>query len=90
MKNNDLIWLCVGLLGQGLFSARFILQWVASERQKRSVIPLGFWYYSVAGSVVLLFYALYKHDPVFIIGQLTGCFIYLRNLFLIFQNGEKI
>lgn len=89
MMNPDIIWLSVGLIGQGLFSARFILQWLASERKKRSIIPVSFWYYSISGSVLLLCYACYKHDPVFIIGQLAGCFIYLRNLFLISQNNNS-
>jgi lipid-A-disaccharide synthase-like uncharacterized protein len=77
------IWLGIGLLGQALFSMRFLVQWLASERAKKSVMPKQFWYLSLAGGVTLLSYAVYRQDPVFIIGQLTGTFIYSRNLFLI-------
>jgi lipid-A-disaccharide synthase-like uncharacterized protein len=77
------IWLTVGLLGQGLFFMRFLVQWLASEKAGRSVMPTAFWYFSLAGGVVLLVYALYRGDPVFILGQGTGLFIYVRNLRLI-------
>lgn len=77
------VWLLIGLLGQGMFSARFIVQWLVSEREKRSVIPVAFWYLSLLGGVTLLLYSVYKGDPVFILGQSTGVFIYSRNLFLI-------
>lgn len=76
-------WLIVGFLGQLLFSMRFLLQWVQSERAKKSVIPVAFWYFSLGGSVVLLAYAIHRQDPVFILGQAAGLVIYLRNLFLI-------
>lgn len=76
-------WLLVGFFGQGLFMMRFVLQWWRSERARRSVVPLAFWYFSIAGGVVLLIYALYRRDPVFIAGQALGLAIYLRNLFLI-------
>ena len=77
------IWLIVGFIGQGLFSARFIVQWLASERLKRSIIPTAFWYFSLAGGVTLLSYALYKMDPVFITGQAAGLMIYIRSLYFI-------
>lgn len=73
-------WLVVGFLGQALFSARFIVQWLSSERLKKSVIPRAFWYFSVAGGATLLAYALHRRDPVFIVGQAAGLFIYARNL----------
>nr|WP_273032367.1 lipid-A-disaccharide synthase N-terminal domain-containing protein [Pseudaminobacter soli] len=76
------MWLGIGLLGQALFFMRFLVQWIASERRRRSVVPRAFWYFSLAGGVVLLTYAVYRRDPVFIIGQATGIFIYLRNLHL--------
>lgn len=76
-------WLVLGFIGQALFSMRFILQWVQSEREGRSVIPVAFWYFSVAGSIVLLAYAIHRADPVFILGQAAGIVIYLRNLYLI-------
>lgn len=81
--NNLSWWLIVGFVGQALFASRFILQWLASERAKRSVVPTAFWYFSLAGSTVLLVYAIHRADPVFIVGQSTGLFIYLRNLHLI-------
>jgi lipid-A-disaccharide synthase-like uncharacterized protein len=77
------VWLGVGLLGQSLFSARFLVQWIASERRQQSVVPVQFWYFSLAGGLTLLAYAVYRLDPVFIIGQLTGLFVYLRNLYFI-------
>lgn len=80
---NEYIWLGVGLLGQAIFSARFIVQWLVSEREKRSVIPVVFWYLSLLGGITLLLYSIYKRDPVFIIGQASGVFIYTRNLWLI-------
>ena len=79
-------WLMVGFLGQALFSLRFLVQWFQSERQQRSVIPVQFWYFSVAGGTVLLAYALHRHDPVFIVGQLTGLIVYLRNLYFIHRS----
>lgn len=81
-------WLIVGFVGQALFSMRFLLQWVHSERARRSVIPVAFWYFSLAGSFVLLAYAIHRQDPVFIIGQAAGIVIYLRNLYLIFRERQ--
>jgi len=83
----DHVWLLVGFLGQALFASRFIIQWFKSELVGRSVIPLSFWYFSLGGGVVLLAYAIYRLDPVFIAGQATGLIVYSRNLFLI--NREK-
>lgn len=77
------IWLSVGFIGQGLFSARFLVQWLYSERHRRSVIPVAFWYFSIAGGLTLLAYAIYRQDPVFILGQATGVLIYGRNLYFI-------
>ncbi|MBB3771398.1 lipid-A-disaccharide synthase-like uncharacterized protein [Angulomicrobium tetraedrale] len=77
------IWMAVGLMGQALFSGRFLLQWWSSEKLGRSVMPNGFWYLSIAGSLSLLAYAVYVRDPVFIVGQSTGFLIYARNLRLI-------
>lgn len=74
------VWIAVGFLGQALFSMRFLVQWISSERQKRSVMPLAFWYFSLAGGAVLLSYAIWRQDPVFIVGQAGGLVIYLRNL----------
>jgi lipid-A-disaccharide synthase-like uncharacterized protein len=77
------IWVGVGLFGQAMFFMRFFVQWLASERQGKSVIPLAFWYFSIGGAAILLVYAIYRLDPVFIIGQAGGFFIYARNLYLI-------
>lgn len=83
---RDHLWLLVGFTGQFLFASRFIVQWFKSEMEGRSVIPVAFWYCSVGGGVVLLAYAIYKADPVFIIGQASGLFVYARNLYLIFRE----
>lgn len=88
MLNFD-IWLIVGFTGQALFSMRFIVQWIQSERQKRSMIPLAFWYFSVAGGLSLLIYAIHRRDPVFIVGQGSGLFIYFRNLYLIYRERRQ-
>jgi len=82
----DHVWLAVGFLGQALFASRFIIQWFKSELAGRSVIPLSFWYCSLSGGVVLLAYAIYKMDPVFVTGQATGLVVYSRNLYLIFRE----
>lgn len=74
-------WLVVGLVGQLLFFFRFLVQWLASEKARQSVIPNSFWYLSLAGGSVLLMYAIHVGDPIFILGQSTGAFIYLRNLY---------
>jgi len=78
---TEQVWVSVGLIGQGLFSARFIVQWIASERRKQSVVPREFWYLSLAGALVTLSYAIYRLDPVFILGYLPGLFVYARNLY---------
>ena len=78
------VWLTIGFLGQGLFASRFLVQWWASERARRSVVPVMFWYFSLGGGVILLAYSIYKMDPVFILGQGLGLVVYLRNLYLIF------
>ena len=87
--DKNTIWLAVGFIGQGLFSARFIVQWLKSEREKKSVFPIAFWYFSIAGGATLLAYAIHKEDPVFIVGQLTGLFIYFRNLYFVVYERKK-
>lgn len=77
------VWLLIGFLGQGLFASRFIIQWIRSEQERKSVIPVAFWYFSLLGGLVTLAYAIYKEDPVFITGQATGLLVYMRNLFFI-------
>ncbi|MGL5122643.1 MAG: lipid-A-disaccharide synthase N-terminal domain-containing protein [Fusobacteriaceae bacterium] len=83
------LYLIIGFIGQVLFSMRFIIQWIASEKAKKSVIPFSFWVFSLFGSVLLLIYALYKKDPVFIIGQAPNVFIYSRNIYLIKKGDVK-
>ena len=82
-------WTAVtGLAAQALFAMRFIVQWIASERAGRSVIPLAFWIFSIGGGLLLLLYALYRRDAVFIAGQTFGLFIYLRNLSMVMQERK--
>lgn len=85
---GEQIWLGIGLLGQSLFFMRFFVQWLASERARKSIIPKAFWYFSLSGGITLLAYALYRQDPVFIIGQGTGLLIYLRNLYFITRKSS--
>lgn len=77
------LWVAFGMLGQLMFSGRWLVQWFISEKHGRSVVPTIFWYLSLGGGLVLLSYALYRRDPVFILGQAMGSVVYLRNLFLI-------
>ena len=80
---TEQMWLALGLFGQAFFSARFLVQWIASERRRKSVVPNQFWYFSVGGGLTLLAYAIYRHDPVFILGQAAGLVVYARNLYFI-------
>jgi len=82
-------WLAIGFFGQALFGSRFLVQWLASEAKRRSVIPTAFWYLSVSGGLVLLMYAIHLEDPVFIVGQSTGVFIYSRNLHLLRKERRE-
>jgi lipid-A-disaccharide synthase-like uncharacterized protein len=83
-------WVLLGYAGQSLFAMRFIVQWVASERVGRSVIPVAFWFFSIGGGIVLFVYALYIRDPVFILGQGFGLFVYLRNLYFVFRERRAV
>jgi lipid-A-disaccharide synthase-like uncharacterized protein len=82
-------WLALGFAAQALFASRFLVQWIASERVGRSIIPNAFWFLSLAGGLLLLTYAIYRKDPVFILGQATGAFIYTRNLVLIYREQAR-
>lgn len=84
--NAEILWLGFGFFGQFLFFLRFFFQWLISERTKESIIPISFWYFSILGGIILLLYAIYRKDPVFIAGQSVGIFIYVRNLYLIYRN----
>jgi lipid-A-disaccharide synthase-like uncharacterized protein len=79
-------WLALGFLGQACFFSRFLVQWLASERAGRSVVPRAFWYLSIAGGTIVLTYAIWRRDPVFILGQSVGLFVYLRNLVLLHRE----
>ena len=87
--NPEQIMIVVGFAGQGLFAMRFIIQWLSSEKQAKSVIPVAFWYFSIGGGAVLLLYAIWRQDPVIICGQGLGLFIYLRNLYFIGRDTGK-
>jgi lipid-A-disaccharide synthase-like uncharacterized protein len=80
-------WVVLGFVAQAFFTMRFVVQWIASERARASVIPVAFWFFSIGGGVLLLVYALYRRDPVFIAGQALGLVVYLRNLYFIMING---
>ena len=88
--DHDPFWLAIGFLGQGFFSARFFVQWLKSEKLKKSVVPLAFWYFSLGGGATLLAYAIHRADPVFIVGQAAGLFIYLRNLWFIYHEHQQV
>lgn len=79
-------WVSLGFLAQGIFASRFIVQWIASERAGRSYVPVAFWYLSISGGLLMLAYAIYRKDPVFILGQSTGVIVYARNLMLIHRS----
>jgi lipid-A-disaccharide synthase-like uncharacterized protein len=81
-------WVLLGLVAQGLFTMRFLVQWIASERVGHSVIPLAFWLFSIGGGLLLLVYALYRKDIVFIAGQAFGVFVYLRNLQFVLRDRK--
>ena len=84
---SNKIWLGVGFLGQALFTMRFLVQWIQTEKNRKSTIPVSFWFFSLLGGLTLLSYAIYRKDPVFILGQSFGIVVYLRNLHFI--NREK-
>lgn len=88
LSTYEIIFLSIGFLGQGLFASRFIVQWIYSEKIGESKIPIAFWYLSIFGGLGLLTYAIFRKDPVIIIGQLFGIFIYLRNLILIYKSNK--
>ncbi len=89
-KNITTLMLVIGFTGQFFFFMRFFLQWLYSEKYKKSVIPVAFWYFSLLGSVCLLTYAIMRKDIVFIVGQSTGIFIYARNLYFIYREKKKL
>lgn len=88
LSSFEIFFLIIGFVGQGLFASRFIIQWIYSEKKGESSIPLLFWYLSIFGGIGLLTYAIFRKDPVIIVGQLFGIFIYLRNLILIYKKNR--
>ena len=89
LSSYELIFLIIGFFGQGLFASRFIVQWIYSEKEGKSTIPVVFWYLSIMGGIGLLIYAISRKDPVIILGQSFGIFIYLRNLILIYRKKNE-
>jgi lipid-A-disaccharide synthase-like uncharacterized protein len=85
---TEKLWLTVGFTAQLMFSMRFIVQWIASERARASIVPAAFWYFSLFGGLLLFFYAVYRLDPVFMLGQATGFAIYARNIYFIRDNKK--
>jgi lipid-A-disaccharide synthase-like uncharacterized protein len=83
-------WVVLGFIGQFLFGSRFFIQWIVSEKRGESTIPEIFWYLSMAGSAILFTYAIYRLDPVFIMGQCSGLFIYARNIMLIYKKKRLL
>jgi lipid-A-disaccharide synthase-like uncharacterized protein len=87
--SNLVFWLAVGFLGQALFTARFLVQWLASEKKRNSVTPVAFWWLSLLGGAALLSYAIFRHDPVIVTGQGLGLFVYVRNLMLVSEARRR-
>jgi lipid-A-disaccharide synthase-like uncharacterized protein len=83
-------WVALGFVAQAFFTMRFVVQWIASERARKSVMPVAFWFFSIGGGALLLIYALYRRDPVFIAGQGLGLLVYIRNVYFIVVNGRQV
>ena len=90
LSSTEILFLCIGFVGQGIFASRFIVQWIYSEKKGESTIPIIFWYLSIFGGFGLLTYAIFRQDPVIILGQSFGIIIYLRNLILIYKKNNEI
>ena len=88
LTRTELIFFIIGFVGQGIFASRFIVQWIYSEKKGESYIPIIFWYLSIFGGISLLTYAIFRKDPVIILGQSFGIIIYIRNLILIYKKNE--
>lgn len=83
---TELVWIALGFVAQFMFMMRFVVQWIASERVRRSIVPETFWYFSIAGGVLLLAYSIHRADPVFMLGQALGLVIYVRNIYFIWSG----
>jgi lipid-A-disaccharide synthase-like uncharacterized protein len=86
---NFATWQMIGFVGQGVFTARFLVQWAASEKKGDSVVPIAFWWLSILGGFNLLIYAIHRQDPVFIVGQSLGMVVYVRNLMLVARKRRR-
>lgn len=84
------VWIIFGFIGQAMFTMRFLIQWIASEKKKESVVPASFWYFSLGGGLILLAYAIHRTDPIFILAYLPGNFIYFRNLCLVRKKQQGV
>ena len=89
MTTTETVWIAIGFFGQALFFGRLLIQWIVSERQAESRMPVAFWYLSLVGGLITLAYAIYRRDPVFIAGQSIGALVYVRNLMLIHRQGPQ-
>jgi lipid-A-disaccharide synthase-like uncharacterized protein len=87
--SSPTFWLVIGFLGQATFTARFLVQWIASEKKRDSVVPVAFWWLSLLGGLALLSYAISRRDPVIIVGQAMGLFVYVRNLMLVGKAARR-
>lgn len=85
-STTEIVWIGVGFFAQALFMMRFVVQWIASERVRRSIVPETFWYFSIGGGVMLLAYSIYRVDPVYMFGQGLGLIIYFRNLYFVWTH----
>lgn len=90
MSSEQIFWMCVGFAGQLLFTSRFLVQWIVSERKGESVLPVAFWYFSLGGGLLLLVYAISRVDPVIILGQALGVVVYARNLVLVYRKRRLL
>lgn len=86
---DELIWMIVGIFGQLMFASRWFVQWIVSERAKRSIVPVIFWFISIIGGTISLVYAIYLESVPFIMGQAGGLFVYFRNLWLIYRHAGR-
>jgi len=89
LSTAELIWLAIGFTAQFMFTMRFLVQWISSERARQSIVPETFWYFSFVGGLMLLVYAIHRMDPVFIVGQAAGLFIYSRNIYFIWRSKQN-
>jgi lipid-A-disaccharide synthase-like uncharacterized protein len=89
MSDRSTAWLVLGFTGQAIFTARFLVQWLASERCRSSVVPVAFWWLSLLGGSILLMYACSRQDPVIVLGQSLGVLVYVRNLMLVRKDRRR-